>query len=131
MVELGVRRRATGAAAATPSGLAWQLFAFLGGMVAYAVHLLVGTALVPFACDIGTILPLTALNLVVIAVAFAALATAWRIWRAGRADAQRTRATADARTAFLGLSGLLLNALAIAIVLFAEAHVWTLNPCLP
>jgi hypothetical protein len=123
--------RATGDAALTRRGMAWQVFAFLGGMTAYAIHLMGGTALVPFACDVGTNLPLSVLNWAVIAVAAVAAAVAWKLWRTGRAQAAATGSTADQRSAFLGLTGLLLNVLAIAIVLFAEVHVWVLDPCLP
>jgi hypothetical protein len=123
--------RATGPAALTRRGMAWQVFAYLGGMTAYAVHLMGGTALVPFACDIGTNLPLSALNWAVIAVAAFSGVTAWRIWRAAKVEAAATGSTPALRSAFLGFSGLLLNALAIAIVLFAEVHVWVLDPCLP
>lgn len=123
--------RATGKAALTRRGMAWQLFAYLGGMTAYVIHLLVGTALVPFACDIGTTLPLSALNLGVVTVAAVAGITAWRLWHAGRDEVARTGTTAARRSAFLGMAGFLLDVLAIAIVLFAEVHVWVLDPCIP
>jgi hypothetical protein len=119
--------RGTGDDALTRTGLAWQLFAFLGGMTAYAVHLMGGTALVPLACELGTNLPLSALNWAVIAVAVLAAVVAWRMLRATRGATD----TPGRRTAFLGFTGLLLNVLAVWVVLFAEAHVWVLDPCLP
>ncbi len=123
--------RATGEAAVTTRGLAWQLFAYLGGMTAYAVHLMGGTALVPFSCDVGTRLPLTALNVAVIIVCLAALAASWSIWRRASALAAQDGSAVSRRSAFIGLSGVMLNSLAIAVVLFAEAHVWFLDPCFP
>jgi hypothetical protein len=111
--------------------MAWQVFAYLGGMTAYAVHLLAGSALVPFACDIGTTLPVSALNWAMIAVAATSGGVAWRIWRAALVDVATSGAVSARRSAFLGFSGLLLDALAIVIILFVEAHVWVLDPCLP
>lgn len=138
-------RRATGAAATTTGGLAWQAFAFLGGMAAYAVHLMAGSALVPLACELGTVLPISVLSWSMIAVATAALVVGVRIRRGARAEAEAVGvdvdatgpesaaggATATRRTAFLGLAGALLSGLAITAILVVEAHVWVFDPCLP
>jgi hypothetical protein len=124
-------KRATGDAAVTTRGLSWQFFAYLGGMIAYAVHLLGGTAMVPLACELGTNLPLSALNWAVIGVAGASFAAGWSIRRDARARSGERHTTVAQRTVFLAYSGMLLNVLAIVIVLFAEVHVWTLDPCLP
>lgn len=123
-------KRATGRAAVTTRGLAWQSFAYLGGMTAYAVHLMGGTALVPLSCELGTTLPLSALNWIVIAVCVASFAAGRSIWRDARALAARDGAVPH-RSAFLGFCGMLLNVLAIAIVLYVEVHVWVLDPCFP
>lgn len=124
-------RRATGEEALTRTGLAWQLFAFLGGMTAYAVHLMGGVALVPLACDLGTTLPLSALNWAVIAVAAAAAWVSWKIWRRASEEVSQSPSTPSRRSAFIGMTGLMMNILAIAIVLFAEVHVLILDPCIP
>lgn len=123
--------RATGAAATTTGGLRWQLFAYLGGMTAYAVHLMGGTALVPLSCELETTLPLSALNWAVIAVCIASFGVGRRIWREARSRVEREGAATSHRSAFLAFSGMLLNVLAIGIVLFVEVHVWTLDPCIP
>jgi hypothetical protein len=123
--------RATGAAATTTRGLLWQGFGYLGGMTAYAVHLMGGVALVPLSCEIGTTLPLSALNWAVIAVCALATVVSWKIFTAAKAEVARTGATSARRSRFLGFSGTLMNVLAIVIVLFVEAHVLVLDPCFP
>jgi hypothetical protein len=124
-------RRATGEHALTRTGIAWQMFAFLGGMTAYAIHLMGGVALVPLACEVGTNIPLSALNWAVIAVAAAAAWVSWKIWRRALTEVADSPSTPARRSAFLGFTGLLMNVLAILVVLFAEVHVLVLDPCLP
>lgn len=56
-------------------------FGFLGGMSAYFLHLIAAYWFVPFACRLGTRLPLSLGTVALAAVAAAATWTAWRVLR--------------------------------------------------
>lgn len=112
-------------------GVGVQLFAYLGGMAAYALHLLASTALVPLACGMGTTWPLHLLSAAVLAVIALAGAVAWRLWRGAREGTDPVGGVLAHRRRFLGASGLMLNALAFAVVVFAEIPNHFLHPCLP
>jgi hypothetical protein len=121
----------TGEAALTRPGIALQMFGYLGGMTTYAVYHLASPPLVPLACATGSTWMLTAASALAALIMIAATVTSVRLWRTGRAIAAATGATADHRTAFLGLTGTMLNGLALAIILLAEVWVHVLDPCLP
>lgn len=123
-------RGTSGLEATTRRGMAWQLFGFLGGMTTYAVYHLVSPTLVPLSCETGTVVWLHAASALAALLIAAALATAVRIWRSGRRMAATSGASTDLRTAFLGLTGIILNSLALAIIVYAELHVPFLDPCL-
>ena len=113
-----------------PRGLgpAAQMVALFGGMLFYAVHLLAGTALVPFACEVAGTWPIHVLS----AVALLGIAScSWVAWRIRRTTHDATDQTGLERARFLATMGLLMNALAAAIVLFAEIHAHVFDPCLP
>ena len=127
----------------------WQFVGFLGGSTAYALHLVIGVSLVPAACAIGANWPLHLVNWTAIAAILGASVTAERVRRSALAiGASDPSAPARVdqlndpdlgpvgmprwrRGLYLAISGHVLNALALAVVLFAEAHVWMLDPCLP
>lgn len=112
-------------------GVLWQIFAYLGGMTAYAVHLLVSPALVPLACEIERTWPLHLLTAGTLVVVATAGFVAWRLWTGVREERDEVAGIVASRRHFVGLSGLMLNALAFAIVVFAEIPNHVLNPCLP
>ena len=128
----------------------WQFVGFLGGTTAYALHLVIGVSLVPAACAIGANWPLHLVNWTAIAAIIGAFAVAERVRRSalaiGASDPSAPAWGVDQlndpdhgpvgmphwrRGLYLAISGHVLNALALAVVLFAEAHVWVLDPCLP
>lgn len=107
---------------------AWvQVTTYLAGSVAYAVHLLAGSALVAAACATGTSWTITALSIVAVVVAAVALASSVGIVRQAR---DRSGAVAQ-RTRYLARSGVVLNALAIVMIVFVEVNVQLFDPCLP
>jgi hypothetical protein len=121
----------TGASALTRPGIAVQMFGYLGGMTTYATYHLASPPLVPLACELGTTWMLTAASVLAVLVMSAATVVSVRLWRTGRAIAAATDATADHRTAFLGMTGTILNGLALGIIVLAEVWVHVLDPCLP
>lgn len=121
----------SGVEAMTRRGMAWQLFGFLGGMATYAVYHLLSPTLVPLACGTGAMWLLHLASAVAAVLIVAALVTALRIWRSGSRMAATSGATADLRTGFLGLCGVILDSLALAIIVYAEVHLFFLDPCLP
>jgi hypothetical protein len=111
-----------------------QIFGFGGGMMFYALHLLIGTPLVALSCEIGSTWPVHVASGVAVAGILAAGIAAWAVLRAGRADAasrDRRDEPLALRRGFLGATGLMLNALALVIVVWADIPNQVLSPCLP
>lgn len=105
-------------------------FATLGGMAAYALHIVGNYWLVPAACVWGTRMPLYVFTVVLLAVAVAATAVAASLSRRDGADrlGDCTTATGE-RVRFMARLGLLLGALAVALILFGGAANLFFDPC--
>lgn len=103
-------------------GALLQTFAFLGGPIAYAAHLLAGATLVTLSCEARTTLPIHLVTL-------AALGLVTASALAGRHVL--SRAQPDSSAWFLAAGGLLLDALAAGLIVFAELPAHLLDPCLP
>lgn len=135
--------RRTGAAA---SARLW--FALLGGMTAYALHLVVGFWAVPAACGAGygDVVPwiVAAVTVAAVVVAAAALLVAVRARRdlgpqdgaavdAPPADASFPRAwdvaPATSTAQFMATTGVLLNGLALVVVVVAGLPPLLVPPC--
>nr|WP_055501533.1 hypothetical protein [Nonomuraea pusilla] len=113
----------------------WLLaFAVLGGVAAWAVHLVVAWGVVELACSRGHTdvagVPLKAVVAVATAVpalvAAAALLTCWRLWsRHLRDDGDRR----IGRARFLAHLGLWLDGLAVLMIVFGAVAVVVFPPC--
>lgn len=105
-------------------------FATLGGMAAYALHLVGNYWLVPAACAWGTRVPLYVFTVVLLAVAAATTALAVSLSRrgGGRGHGDATAAM-DERVRFMANLGVLLGALAVALILFGGAANFFFDPC--
>ena len=113
----------------TAPGLLVQVYGLLGGMTAYAIHLMAGSALVPLSCELSSTWPNHLLTLAaLLAIAGSALA-AWKTTKV--ATGGTTDDVLDRRFSFLGPVGLLLNGVAFLVVLYAEIPLWFFDPCLP
>jgi hypothetical protein len=107
-------------------GVAWQVFGFLGGTAAYAIHLFIGLAFVPLSCDVGTTWPIHAATIVSVLAIAGSTATAWWV----RRSARRSAPVIQRRRWLLGTSGLFLNGLAVMAVVFSDVPSQVLNPCI-
>lgn len=131
----------------SPASSSFRLwFGFLGGMVAYALHLLVGFWFVPAACGTGAeaLIPWAeaAATLLFLGVAVAATVVAAGARRAvaGRRRQQEPAAgggvlrawdvaTAGSTGHFMATAGLLLDAVAVLVILFAAVPLLLVTPC--
>lgn len=132
----------------SPASSSFRLwFGFLGGMVAYALHLLVGFWVVPAACGTGAeaLIPWVEAAVTVLLLAVAVAATVVAVGRrravAGRrGPAESTRhatgvlrawdvAPAGSTAHFMATAGLLLDAIAVLVILFAAVPLLLVTPC--
>jgi putative membrane protein len=96
-------------------------FGFLGGAVAWSLRLLVSYPLVPTVCETGW----TWLQHAI------ALLFAWRAAREGRGQADRGEGGLPARRAhFMGVSGVLLNAIFLLAILLEGSSALLHDPCI-
>lgn len=105
--------------------------ATLGGMAAYAIHLVGNYWMVPAACGWGTRVPLYVFTGVLLAVAVAATVLAVGLFRHGQDPDRHGNAGAaiDQRVRFMGGLGALLGCLAVALILFGGAGNFVFDPC--
>ena len=117
--------RAYEAAATTRPATLW--FVLLGGAVGWTVHFLVMYALAPFACDIGSALPLHVAT--VLATAFVGLAAVvgWRICRrtTGVGSDDPTR-----RVHFMAVTGFILDVAFLVVMVLTWMPTLLQDPCL-
>jgi hypothetical protein len=122
-------------------------FGFLGGMVAYALHLLVGFWIVPAACGTAAeeLIPWVeaTATLLFLAMAVAATVVAAGARRAPTADRRtpdptgRTTgvlrawdvAPGGSTAHFMASTGILLDAVAVLVILFAAVPLLLVTPC--
>lgn len=103
-------------------------FALLGGAVGWTLHFLVMYMLTPFACDLGSSLPLHAATAVAAAFVGVAVVVSGRLSRrtgaapAGDAVAQRLR--------YMAVTALILNVAFLAVMLLTWMPVLLQDPCL-
>lgn len=101
-------------------GLLVLWFGFLGGAIAWIVHILLAYALVPVACLLEMEIVLYAVSLVTAVVALASVLVSWRIWRKAEQTNSPESHVVTPRTArFMGLSGILLGGLFLGAI-FAQ-----------
>ena len=108
----------------SPAGINYLelAFAVVGGATAWILRLVANASLVEYSCLIGATWPVWLATLVFTAVAVASLLSAWRYHRfTGEPDG------GDAR--WLGLLGLMFNAVSIVGILMETAPVLFLDIC--
>lgn len=96
------------------------MFGFLAAPVAWIVHLVASSALVPVACELDTVL---VVHLATVATAISAIA--------GILVARRTRshASGPGHVMFLSIGGFWLGFLFLALILLEGLPVFVLEPC--
>lgn len=100
-----------------------QAFALVAGPVAWTIHLVAESVLVPVACDLGSATILHLLTLGTAAVTVLALFVARRNLSAGGGGARD-------RIWFTAAGSLLLNGISLALILQEGAASFFLSPCL-
>ena len=110
-----------------------QWFGLLGGMSAFALHLLSAFYLVPFSCFLGTRGPIYGVTALLGGVAVAAILVSWRLLDASgqheRPEWRPGRGSRGERARFMAQAGLILNVMGLAIILFAAAAMFAFDPC--
>lgn len=107
-------------------------YGVVGGMAAWMVHLSVAEGMVGLECRRGDRLALHGLTLVAGLVAAGAVIVANRVWR--RAVASGGDAAGYGvwpRDAFLGMLGMLLSTIGLALIVFEGLPVFAISPCRP
>lgn len=104
----------------------WRWFAALGGMTAYAGHLLVSYFSLPILCLWGTRAPLYAVTAVAAAVAASATVVGWRHRGLPPDPVEDLRAE---RRRFLSRAGVFLSLLATLTIIAAGSAVPLFDPC--
>ncbi len=110
----------------------WRvLFGYLGGAVAWALHLGIGYALVQVACLTGTAIGIHIVTLIALLITIAAGLVSYGIWQRSRGHESETGEGEWSwrRNSFLGLSGMLMNGLFVLAILYAGIPAFFLDPC--
>jgi hypothetical protein len=104
-------------------------YAVVGGIGAWTVHMLFLSSFVQYTCNEGHV---GWVHHVVTAVTAAAtvlsMVLAWSLVREG-ADADEAAPSYEGRTRFLGMAGLLIGAINLALILLEGSYVFFLKPC--
>jgi chromate transport protein ChrA len=111
-----------------PGGLRlW--FGVIGGIAAWAAHLLALTALVQFTCNRpGTRWVLDAITVVTAVITLLAILVCVGILRSTSDDDEDDPSLAG-RTRFLGLFGLITGVVNLALILLEGSYAWFISPC--
>ncbi len=111
-----------------PGGLRlW--FGVIGGIAAWAAHLLALAALVRFTCNqSGTRWVLDAITVATVLVTLVAIWICVGIVR-GSGDDDEAAPTVAGRTRFLGLFGLITGVINLALILLEGSYAWFISPC--
>jgi hypothetical protein len=103
-------------------------FAVLGGIAAWTVHLLLVSALTRFTCnEHGTRWIMDALTLVTALVTVAAMWLCVGLIRGS--DDDEAADTLSGNTQFLGVFGLMIGGINLALILLEGSYAWFLSPC--
>ena len=105
---------------------AW--YALVAPILLWAVHIVGEAALIPLACEHGSLHWLLHGLTAATAVATAgAMAVSWTFVRTGRDD--EAAGTVIGRTRFLGMLGLVIGAANLALILLEGSYVLFIKPC--
>lgn len=111
-----------------PGGLRlW--FGVIGGIAAWAAHLLALSALVQYTCnEPGTRWVLDAITVATALIALLAIWICVGILR-GTSDDDEAFPSLGGRTRFLGLFGLITGVVNLALILLEGSYAWFISPC--
>jgi hypothetical protein len=99
----------------------WSVaFGFLGAPIAWLVHLVAASALVPVACEVDSHLVVHATTAITAVVAVAGIVLARR---------NGSRAAGQGHIAFLSTAGFWLGILFLALIILEGLPVFVLDPC--
>lgn len=113
----------------TPRGLAALWFGFLGGPLAWYLHLNISYALVRLICQTGDTMLLHLTTFATFLVALAALLMAVRSWRRLQGPESTRGAGTAGRSRFLALGGIALSGFFALILLVAWIPDFVIDPC--
>ncbi|MDP9071088.1 MAG: hypothetical protein M3N68_07350 [Actinomycetota bacterium] len=103
-------------------------FAVLGGIAAWTVHLLMVAALTRFTCnEEGTRWVMDVFTLVTALVTVAAMWLCVGLVRGSSDD--EAAGTLPGNTQFLGVFGLMIGGINLALILLEGSYAWFLSPC--
>lgn len=113
--------------------VALRWFVFLGGMSAFALHLLLTLYLLPATCALGSAWPTYGLTAAFMGVTVAAILLGWRRTK-GRVDGERGgwapgRGAHASRARFMVIAGQYLNVLALLFLLYFSVSMAAFDPC--
>lgn len=103
-------------------------FALVGGAVGWTVHFLVMYPLTPFACDVGSALPLHVATAVAALFVAVAVVVSWRLAR--RTAAAPADDAVAQRVRYMAVTALILNVAFLAVMLLTWMPVLLQDPCL-
>lgn len=103
-------------------------FGLLGGALAWIPHLLVSYSAVPLVCETGWAIVLYATAGATLLGALAATLVAWRGWRRARELTNGAPLIAQ-RSRFMTLSGLILSAFFVAVIVAQSLPIFLQHPC--
>ena len=112
-----------------PPGLLALWFGLLASPIAWALHLTLSYPLVPVVCAAGWELLLHAITAATALVALAAGWVSWRSLQQIREDPEAVPVQARSRGRFMAVSGLLLSALFLLVILVEGLPVFLLSAC--
>ncbi|QBI18381.1 hypothetical protein ER308_01535 [Egibacter rhizosphaerae] len=104
----------------------WRWFALLGGMSAYALHLIVSYYALPAVCAYATRMPLYVATVIALAVAAGATVAGWRHRRIPPGDPEDPRLE---RQRFMSRAGVVLSLVATLTIIAAGAATLLFDPC--
>jgi hypothetical protein len=104
-------------------------FAVFGGIGAWTVHLLFVASFVQYSCNTGnTEWPMHLVTVVTAGATVVAIALAVRLVRAGQ-DRPEDEPTPGGRLHYLGIAGVLIGVVNLALILLEGSYVVALNSC--
>ena len=113
----------------TRRGIAVLWFGFVGGPLAWYLHLNISYALVRLICATGDTLLLHLTTLATLALAVAALVVAWLSWRRLRQPEVTTGSGTLGRSRFLAVGGIALSGFFALILIAAWIPDFLIDPC--
>ena len=112
-----------------PTHIFAQWFGVLGGPIAWAMQLQANYALVPPACQNGDLKRVHMVSAICLLLTVGALVVARGSWAKTKNKTPGSREPAEARSAFMGLLGMLISLLFALVIIAQWMPVLFFNPC--